>query len=201
MNKAGLVLCVFFMVASHLAWAQPMPASAGNSAAVDCYNLSVQAVSDMDARFADIQTCDTAVDSGTLSSNDMQATLVNRALIYGTLGRLDRARRDLNRAMEIADDIPEIYLNLGNMEFLAENWSQAISHYDQAEALGLVQQHVLYLNRGMALEHSGLLDEAETQYMAALELMPEWQPALNKLQRIETSRFEQQAEAQTTEFN
>jgi tetratricopeptide (TPR) repeat protein len=78
------------------------------------------------------------------------------------------------------------------MAFMAENWQQAINYYDQAESLGLVQQHVLYLNRGMALEHSGLLDDAEMQYMAALELMPEWQPVLDKLQRIETSRLEQQ---------
>ncbi len=192
MKKAGLVVGIFALVTSYSLLAQPMPTSADRSIAVDCYNRSVQASSVMDARFADIETCDAAVNAGNLSPNDLLATLVNRALIYGVLGRLDRARGDLNQALEIADDVPEIYLNLGNMAFMAENWQQAINYYDQAESLGLVQQHVLYLNRGMALEHSGLLDDAEMQYMAALELMPEWRPVLDKLQRIETSRLEQQ---------
>jgi tetratricopeptide (TPR) repeat protein len=201
MSKTGIVAGVAFLVASHLAQAQPMAASTDNSLAIECYNRSVQAASVMDARFADIQTCDAAINSGALSSNDLQATLVNRGLIYGVLGRLDRARDDLGRAMDIAGDVPEIYLNLGNMDFLAENWSQAITQYDRAEALGLVPQHVLYLNRGMALEQSGFLDEAEVEYRAALELMPEWQPVLDKLQRVEMSRLEQQEPQQTTEPN
>ncbi|MEQ9566727.1 MAG: hypothetical protein RLN85_13130, partial [Pseudomonadales bacterium] len=62
---------------------------------------------------------------------------------------------------------------------------------NQAEALGLIQLHVLHLNRGMALENSERLDEARAEYMAALELVPEWQPALKRLQGMETSQPEQ----------
>lgn len=196
MNKAGLILAIFVaMTVSNFSQAQSVAVDSDiyndNSQAVDCYNRSLQAVSLQDARFADIEICNAAINDGNLSSNDLMATLVNRGLIYATLGQLDRAAEDYSRAQEIADDVAEVHLNQGNLEFLAENWDQAISHYDQAEALGLIQAHVLHLNRGMAFENSERFDQAEEEYMAALDLVPEWEPAMEKLQRIETSQFEE----------
>ncbi|MFX4228401.1 MAG: tetratricopeptide repeat protein [Porticoccaceae bacterium] len=194
MSKSGLISGVIVtttLIVSNFSQAQSFMVDSSDSMAVDCYERSLEALSVTDARFADIQVCDAAINEGNLSPNDLMATLVNRGLIYATLGQLDRAAEDYNRALAIVDNVPEIYLNQGNLEFLAENWNQAISHYNQAEALGLIQLHVLHLNRGMALENSERLDEARAEYMAALELVPEWQPALERLQGIETNQPEQ----------
>jgi|GEM_PF-608683 len=202
MNRAGLISgTIVFMVLSNFSLAQSLVVDNDNSLAVDCYNRSVQAVSAQDARFADIEVCNAAINGGNLLSNDLRATLVNRGLIYATLGQLDRAGEDYSRALELADDVPEIHLNQGNLEFLAENWDQAISHYNQAEALGLTQAHALHLNRGMAFENSDRFDEAEAEYMAALELVPGWQPALEKLQRIEAGRSEESSPQSPQQLN
>lgn len=197
MSKSGLVSGITFaitLIVSNLSHAQSLTVDSSNSMAVDCYDRSIEALSVKDARFADIQLCDTAINEGALSPNDLMATLVNRGVIYATLGQLDRAAEDYNRALAIADDVPEIHLNQGNLEFLAENWDQAISHYNQAEALGLIQAHVLHLNRGMAYENSERFEEAQAEYRAALELVPEWQPALQRLQvlqGVEAGQLEQ----------
>lgn len=188
MSKSGLVSGITFaitLIVSNLSQAQSLTVDSSNSMAVDCYDRSIEALSAKDARFADIQLCDAAIDEGDISSEDLMATLVNRGVIYATLGQLDRAAEDYNRALAIADDVPEIHLNQGNLEFLAENWDQAISHYNQAEALGLIQAHVLHLNRGMAFENSESFEQAEAEYSAALELVPEWQPALERLQELQ----------------
>lgn len=190
MNITRWFLVITALAASGILQAQSIEVASNNSLAVDCYNRSLQAQASGDARFADIEICDSATANQAISENDLLATLVNRGLIYATLGQVDRASQDYQRALAISYGVPEIYLNLGNLEFMRENWDQAITYYDQAESMGLIQRHVLYLNRGMAYEHSSRLDEAETEYMAALELIPDWQPAIVKLQRVEATRLE-----------
>jgi tetratricopeptide (TPR) repeat protein len=190
MNIARWFLVIAALTVSSILHGQSVEVASNNSLAIDCYNRSLQAVASGDARFADVEICVSAIENQALSENDFLATLVNRGLIYATLGQADRAAQDYQQALTISNDVPEVYLNLGNLEFMRENWNQAITYYDQAETLGLIQTHVLYLNRGMAYEHSSRLDEAEAEYMAALELVPDWQPAVAKLQRIEAARLE-----------
>ena len=190
MNIARWFLVIAALTVSSILHGQSVEVASNNSLAIDCYNRSLQAVASGDARFADVEICVSAIENQALSENDFLATLVNRGLIYATLGQADRAAQDYQQALTISNDVPEVYINLGNLEFMRENWNQAITYYDQAETLGLIQTHVLYLNRGMAYEHSSRLDEAEAEYMAALELVPDWQPAVAKLQRIEAARLE-----------
>lgn len=196
MNKTRWFAVIAALTVSCISHAQSVEAIGNNSLAVDCYNRSLQAVTSGDARFADIEICESAIDNQVLSANDLLATLVNRGLVYATLGQTDRAARDYQQALTISEDVPEVYFNLGNLEFMRENWDQAIAYYEQAEVLGLPQIHALYLNRGMAYEHSSRLDEAEAEYMAVLELIPDWQPAVDKLQRLEIARLEESASAE-----
>jgi len=48
--------------------------------------------------------------------------------------------------------------------------------------------HIAFLNRGMAYEAQGHLDQAETDYRKALELAPQWPLAQQKLERVMAKR-------------
>ena len=62
--------------------------------------------------------------------------------------------------------------------------SSAIAEYNKALDLGLRQDYVAHLNRGMAYEKLGKFYEAEADYRQAIALAPEWNMAKSKLERV-----------------
>ena len=164
--------------------AQSMMVLGGGTYGQDCYRASVTAVQLQHGSFADIQSCDRAIEYGKLALKDLVATYVNRGIIYASLNRLDKAAEDYQTAIKLSSDTPESYLNRGNLWFIANHMQEAIDDYNKAMELELRQTHVVFLNRGMAFESLGQWSNAENDYLSALDISPDWTMAQEKLERV-----------------
>lgn len=164
--------------------AQSMQVMGANSYATGCYQNSVRANRLDNANFSDLENCNKAIEYGHLKKQDLIATYVNRGILYVAMGNLRKAAKDYSRALDLSGEVAETYLNRGNLWFLASRFEEAIADYNKAQQLGIRQAHIMFLNRGMAYENLGLLNKAEDNYLASLDVAPEWSPAIEKLQRV-----------------
>lgn len=192
MNKIirFLLLVAGIQLLSMQLQAQSMKIFGNSSSALECYESASLAIQFESASFSDLESCDRAIAYESLKQADRIATYVNRGIIYVGMGKPERAVRDYERALAMKDDIAEVYLNRGNLWFMAARFQEAISDYDKAQELQIRQEHILFLNRGMAYENMGLLDQAEENYLASLNVVPEWKPAVEKLERVGRKRSE-----------
>lgn len=138
--------------------------------------------------WADLESCDDAIENSKLSRRDLAATYTNRGVINTAMKRYQEAFEDYNTAIDMMPKLPEPYVGRGNVFFLAERLDEAIADYTQALDLGLGRTHLALLNRGMAYEAQGHLEQAETDYRKAVELAPEWPLAQQKLERVVAKR-------------
>lgn len=152
----------------------------GNGAAQECYQAALYSDDSIDA----VQTCDYALDNEALTRRDRAATHINRGVVLVARRSFQEAFDDYETAREMFPDMPEVYLNRGNVYFYAERWNDAIADYDQALELGIRQERVALFNRGMAYEYSGDLEAAEADYVATLEVSPEWGRVEVRLRRV-----------------
>lgn len=171
----------------------------GTSVAHSCFKSAEYAASTGSGSRRDVDECTEAILSRSLSRRDLVATYINRGIISAKLGQIGDAQEDYLAALDISDRSPEIFLNLGNLQYLMQDFNNAIADYNQAESLGGLEQNpqILYLNRGMALRSLGRLDDAEAEFRSALEHMPNWGNALDQLDLLERMRQEIEAESQT----
>jgi tetratricopeptide (TPR) repeat protein len=132
----------------------------------------------------DLDTCTRALEYGRLKRSDLAGTYVNRGIVQTALGRHQDAFSDYHHAMELQLGLPEAYVGRGNIYFLAGKYDRAIEDYTRALDLNIGRDYIAHLNRGMAYEKVGNYDDAEANYRRALELQPEWQLALDKLNRL-----------------
>lgn len=168
-----------------------MPVTAATStilgkseSAIACYQMAKQLSTNSETVLTTTEQCDLAL-VGVLSSKDRASTLVNRGLIYARQGRFDLAFEDYEKAISLNTYIKPIALiNLGNAHFLQEDYNAASRYYSEALALGVKQDYAATLNRGMAAEKLGKLKAAEQDYLAALEIKPDWDSALIRLERV-----------------
>ena len=189
-----LLLCLGLLFAASTLHAQSVTIF-GGSYAQDCYQTAVFSVRISDASRFDLQDCNQAIAQGQLNRRDLTATYINRGIINVHIGDINQAEEDYLTALDMSDRTPETFLNLGNLQFMMANFHRAIADYDHAESLGFRQQHILYLNRGMALARLGSFDEAEAEYLKALEVRPNWVQPIEKLEELEEKRKER-AEAE-----
>ena len=162
----------------------------GGSSARDCYETAAFSVRISDASRSDLRDCNDAIFHGRLNRRDLTATYINRGIINVHIGDVEKAEQDYLTALDMSDRTPETFLNLGNLQFMMSNFHRAVADYDHAESLGFRQQRILFLNRGMALARLGSLDEAEAEYLKALELRPTWSQAIDKLEDLNEKRRE-----------
>lgn len=132
----------------------------------------------------DIDNCSFALDQIALNLKDRVATLVNRGVIYTAMEEYDKAIRDYDRAYKLKPDIAEIHVNRGNLLFLSRHFARAVGEYTRAIELNLTRLYIVYYNRALAYEKMGELDRARADYARALELMPGWSRAQNRLNRL-----------------
>lgn len=167
----------------------------GGNAAQDCFQTAAFSTRIADASRSDLKECNDAIIYGRLNRRDLAATYINRGIINVHIGDVGQAEKDYLTALDMSDRTPETFLNLGNLQYLMSNFHRAIADYDHAESLGVSQQHILFLNRGMALARLGSLDEAEAQYLKALEVRPDWLQAIRQLDALREKRREMAEEA------
>ena len=132
----------------------------------------------------DLEACTRALEYGRLKSKDEAGTYVNRGIVETTLQKYQDAYVDYHRAMKIMPELPEAYVGRGNILFLAGKFDKAIADYSKALELNIGKDHIAHLNRGMAYEKLGDFDDAEQNYRRALEIVPEWSLAQEKLDRL-----------------
>lgn len=132
----------------------------------------------------DLEDCDRALEHENLKKRDRAATYVNRGIIATALSRFQEAFRNYHQAMEIMPDMPEAYIGRGNIYFLAGRLDESIEDYSRALELDLSREHIAFLNRGMAYEKLKQYDAAEEDYRMALDAVPDWELARQKLSLV-----------------
>ena len=179
-----LLIPLMLLFASAAVTAQSMQVIGGGQSARDCYMAASIAAQMHSATKGDADTCTFALQEISLKLKDRVATLVNRGVIYMALEEYNKAIRDYDRAYKLNPDIAEIHVNRGNILFWSGRFAKAVTEYTRAIELNLTQQYVVYYNRGLAYEKMGELDKAEADYRKSLKLMPGWNRAQEKLDRL-----------------
>lgn len=133
---------------------------------------------------SDLDPCNRALEEVHLSRRDRAATFVNRGILQARLDRFQDALNDYNAALEINDELPQAWNGKGNLYYLAERYDDAIAAYERALELNLPPRQVAYYNLGLVYEKLGDEAAAERSYSMALELMPEWEAAKFRLERL-----------------
>ena len=132
----------------------------------------------------DLKSCVLALEYGSLKRSDRAGTLVNKGIILTVLERYQEAYADYRKAIEIMNNLPEAYIGRGNIYFLSGKYELAIADYSEALNLNLSRDHIAFFNRGMAYEKIKDYVNAEENYRLALEKVPAWSLALNKLEKL-----------------
>jgi tetratricopeptide (TPR) repeat protein len=152
--------------------------------ALACYQMAKRLSQTNQELLTSTVECDLALDE-LLGAKDRASTLVNRGLIYARQERFELALQDYEAAIALSERIkPTAFINIGNAHFLQRDFSTAQRFYSRALDLNVTQAHAATLNRGMASEKLGHLEAAEADYLAALELVPEWDSAQLRLDRV-----------------
>ncbi|MBF8269948.1 MAG: TPR domain protein [Gammaproteobacteria bacterium] len=175
---------LFSLIAANSVYAQSMTVIGGEQSAKNCFMAATIAAQIHYASTQDIKECTFALENTSLLSKDKAATLINRGIIYVALEEYDLAIKDYDKAYRINPNIAEIHVNRGNMLFMSRIFDQAVTEYTRAIDLDFSKQYIAHYNRGLAYEKMGQLDKAEADYRRALELMPKWNRAQSKLNRI-----------------
>lgn len=161
-----------------------VPAAASAQMAVSTFGatdaqLCYQAAVDQFA--SDTEDCDQALKDGAMTMRDRMATYVNRGIILNRAGRLDEALDDFDKALDRDDGLAEAYLNRGNTYFLMRQYDDAISDYEAALRYDLKKADVAWYNIGLAHEAKRDDVKAKEAYRTALEVNPDFGPALRKI--------------------
>ena len=145
----------------------------GNGYARNCYRAAGIAARIHYTSSKELYNCNNALNYGAMSLRDRAATLTNRGIIHMALEDYERAINDYSDALKLKPDFGEIYVNIGNVYFLGKVYDKAIEEYTAAIEKETTRVHIAFINRGMAYEHMGDFDNAESNYRAAMDIVPE----------------------------
>jgi tetratricopeptide (TPR) repeat protein len=180
-----------FWVAAALSVLSALPAGAattvvGKGNTVDCFDAAQKAARGMlpvvhqnDA----LASCNAALADKPVAS-DLTATLINRGVVQGAMGRYDDAIADYEAAMARAPGNAEAYMDRGLALSSQGRYELARADFDHALALGTPSAHLAYFNRAVAQEKSGNLKAAYLDYRQALAVNPDFEPAKRELVRF-----------------
>lgn len=99
-------------------------------------------------------------------------------------GDVDAALTDYNKAVEMKDDEPNLYVSRGKAHFGKKSYDLSVKDYDKAIELA-PKTAIAFLNRGASLEKLGNRDKALADYKKAAELEPANETAKAEVKRIE----------------
>jgi tetratricopeptide (TPR) repeat protein len=135
-----------------------------------------------------IEPCDEALASDSLPLRDRQRTLVNRAVINLHLGLAEMALSDLQSAVDLGFDSPEIEMNRSAALIRLERYEEAVAAATRALEAGLRDEEKAYFNRAVAHERLGRIAEAYDDFRAAAAAAPNWDQPRQQLARFSVSR-------------
>lgn len=176
----GLLALLF----SSMAMSQSVSVIGGSEQARECFFAAQIAVQMNSSSRSEILTCTNALQTENMNLRDKAATYINRGILHVALEEYKLAIADYARAEKLYPGFGAIHVNRGNLYFISQAYDGAIDEYNKALSVGLKQESVAYLNRGMAYEKLGRLQEAKTDYLQAINLSPEWVIPQSKLERV-----------------
>ena len=115
--------------------------------------------------------------------------LLERASQLRQAGRLIEAIAAYEQLLSVRPDLPESWYNLGWLQRQARRFPDALASYRQALERGVSRPEQVHLNRAVILgDHLGRSGEAEVELEAALQLNPNYVPALLNLGNLMEDR-------------
>lgn len=156
----------------------------GDSPASQCFDNARWAR----AYQSSLDACDTALASSDLPLRDRQRTWVNRAVINLHLGEPEGALHDLDQAVRLGFDSPEIEMNRSAALIRLSRFEEAIEAATLALEGGLRDSEKAYFNRAVAYERMGRIAEAYDDFRAARAAAPNWAAPREQLARFSVSR-------------
>jgi tetratricopeptide (TPR) repeat protein len=185
LTRAAKVIITLLLMVNSADAQQYSAVIGGESFGAECYRAAQVANSTGSANGHDLKLCDRAIADGSLKRESLIASYVNRGVVHMAMGNPKMALADLNLALKMDSDTGEAYVNRGNLWFMGQRLHNAIADYDLAIKLGVEKPHVAYLNRGMAQEQLGELEQARDNYRASLNHLKGWHEAESRLARVE----------------
>lgn len=179
--KLSLIILICSPV---VATAQSMQVIGGQQSARNCYTAATMAAQMHIASDDEIEECTYALKNALLTRKDRVATLINRGIIFVALEEYDQAIEDYDDAFKLSPNVAEIHVNRGNMFFMTRIFERAIAEYTLALEMDFSKEHIALYNRGLTYEKMGDYEKAEADYRRALEILPGWNQAERKLNRI-----------------
>jgi len=155
----------------------------GETPAARCYENAMWAR----AYYSSLNACDAALASEDLRLRDRQRTWVNRAVINLHLNDADAALHDLEQAVDLGFDSPEIEMNRSAALIRLARFEEAIEAATLALDGGLRDAEKAYFNRAVANERLGRVAEAYDDFSAASAAAPNWAQAREQLERFRVS--------------
>jgi tetratricopeptide (TPR) repeat protein len=153
----------------------------GGGFAQDCYVAVKAKAPSRSARLV----CDRALETETLSRDDLAATLVNRGVISLRERDGDRALSDFDAALRQDPSLSAVFLNRAGAYLLQGRWLDAVVDADTALKIGLTEDEwAAHFNRGVALERLGQITDAYTAFQRSATLAPDRPEIRNELARF-----------------
>ena len=143
-------------------------------AARDCY-MSTNAGNP--GRIGAIQTCHNAL-SEYLPKKDLAATHVNLGVLLMRKGDHAEAQKHYAKAIKLRPALAEAYINHAASLIYAADYSAAVTSLDKAIELGTEKMPEALYNRAVAYDRLENYNGAYKDLKRALELRPDWEPAI-----------------------
>jgi len=128
------------------------------------------------------------------------AILLERAAELRRAGRVEEAIAGYTAVLERDPDLPDSWYNLGYLQRQARQYEAALRSYDEALKRSVSEPEEVHLNRAVILsDHLARPEEAERELLTALEINPNYLPALLNLGNLHEDRGERKAARQAYE--
>ena len=139
----------------------------------DCSDAAFRASHGLALPLNAMESCNAALNDALLSPKDRASLYVNRAVIFHIKHNLESAERDLDDAMRIMPQLPEIWVNLGALRISQKRNKEAVVALNRSLELGLQDAEVAYYNRALARENLGDVRGAYQDLKMAESLAPD----------------------------
>ncbi len=130
-----------------------------------------------------INRCTSALDM-ILTPTDRAATFVNRGVLRLALHQNDRALLDIDNGIAIAPDLGDAYIDRGAVSIALGRYDDALADLNKGIELGAHRPQVAYYDRAIVFEQKGDIRSAYNDYKKALEVAPDFEPAMRELKRF-----------------
>lgn len=149
----------------------------GNSPAHACFEAA-------DMGSTDLSSCTFALEEMNLSTKDRASTYINRGIIYARIGDTNSALADYDKGLTTDSNVGEGYVDRGAALITLKHFADALEDIDRGIQLGTNKLQNAYYDRAIAHESLGNVRAAYDDYKMAVQIKPDFTPALEQLMRF-----------------